>query len=804
MGSDRRLLPVLPIRAAVLFPGAAIPVAVGRPRTVRAVEAALETDDKAMFVIALRAQDEDDPGPSDLHRVGTEAVIKKVHRSPDGTFQLIVVGEQRARWDSIPRENPFMLADVRPIPMVESPGPLVEALQRTVLDLAQQAAALADPQLQGLDLCAMLGKNEEVARTIYSLATLFSFDTLSEQEILCAPTTLEALETLRRVLSHEIEVLEIRSRIADQARSELQREQREHILREQLRAIRSELGEDGSEDAVREELRIKAAHTELPDEVRAEVERELSRLASLPSAAAEYHVIIARVELILELPWRSPAPDRIDITRARSVLDRDHHGLEDVKNRILEHLGVLRMNPNAKSPILCFVGAPGVGKTSLGKSIARALNRSFERLSLGGMHDEAELRGHRRTYVGAIPGRILTGIKRAKSRDPVFMLDEVDKLGRDFRGDPASALLEVLDPEQNIAFYDNYLSLPFDLSKVFFITTANSIDGIPAPLLDRMEVILLSGYTHEEKRTIAENYLVPRQRAQAGLSEDQLAIEPASIAEMIAEYTREAGVRQLERTIAKVARKVSLRFAEGSREVVSVRPYDLIEMLGPPPIAKELWRSVTPPGVAAGLAWTESGGDVIYVEAAELPEGKGVILTGQLGDVMKESAQAAHSWLWSHSESLGIDRQRIAKAGVHVHVPAAAIPKDGPSAGITIATALASLFAGRPARTDTAMTGEMTLAGLVLPVGGVKEKVLAAHRAGFRRLILPRPNARDLTKLPDDVRREVKIVFVETVDEVLHAVLASASARPVRLSPDREPDVSYHGRKLASDKSRSA
>ncbi len=776
MTSEHQLLPVLPIRAAVLFPGATIPVAVGRPRTVRAVESAMATDDKRIFVVALRDPHASDPGAGQLHRIGTEGIIKKLHRFPDGTLQLVVLGERRARWESMIREAPHFVAEVRPLPMIESPGAAVEALERTVLDLAQNAAAMADPQLVGLDLSALMGQVEHSDRLIYSLATLFSFEPAAEQEILASPTTLEALETLRSVLVHEMDVLEIRNRIADQARGELAREQREHILREQLRAIRTELGEEASEEAQRNDLRLRAADAHLPPEVMSEAERELARMGSLPAASAEYHVVVSRLELILELPWTKLTSGDVDISLARRILEEDHHGLPDVKSRILEHLGVLRMNPSAKSPIICFVGPPGTGKTSLGHSISRALGRGFERLSLGGMHDEAELRGHRRTYVGAIPGRILQGIRRAKCRDPVFMLDEVDKIGRDFRGDPSSALLEILDPEQNVTFYDNYLALPFDLSRVFFITTANTLETIPPPLLDRMEVISLSGYTHREKLAIAESFLVPRQRTQVGLTAEDLTFDTHAIADMISEHTREAGVRQLERTIGKVARKVALRFAEGDTTPKTIRTSDVADMLGPPAISSELLRSVMPPGVAPGLAWTEAGGDVIYVEAAELPEGRGVILTGQLGEVMKESAQAAHSYLWSRAAQLGLDRDRFARSGVHLHVPAAATPKDGPSAGITMATALASLFIGRSARSDTAMTGEMTLAGLVLPVGGVKEKVLAAHRAGFRRIVLPRANARDLKKLPEDVRRELNIVLAETVDEVLDATLTEATA----------------------------
>jgi ATP-dependent Lon protease len=494
-------------------------------------------------------------------------------------------------------------------------------------------------------------------------------------------------------------------------------------------------------------------------------------MEKLPSSAPDYHVIRAHLDLILELPWRKATEAELDLARARQTLDEDHFDLKEVKERILEHLGVLKLNPSAKAPILCLVGPPGVGKTSLGQSIARAMGRKFERLSLGGLHDESELRGHRRTYIGSMPGRIIQGVRRAAVNNPVLMLDEVDKLGRDFHGDPAAALLEILDPEQNKTFRDNYLDLPFDLSKVFFITTANTLETIPQPLLDRMELLRLGGYSEEEKIMIAWRYLIPRQLKEVGLTAEQLTITDEALRRAISRYTREAGLRQLERAIGRLARKIALRFAEGKTEAVTIESEDLAEMLGPEKFFPEQARKQLPPGVATGLAWTEAGGDVLYVEATLLPEGRSLIITGQLGEVMQESAKAAQSYIWSHADELGIDRSLFKGSGVHIHVPAGAIPKDGPSAGVTMATALASLYAKTPARSDTAMTGEITLTGLVLPIGGVKEKVLAARRAGLRRVILPKENEKDLRELPDNVREAMEIIFAERVEDALSTAI---------------------------------
>jgi ATP-dependent Lon protease len=632
--------------------------------------------------------------------------------------------------------------------------------------LAVRALALTQPQAADR-LSQLIADAKDSLRLVYTLAPMFSLELEKEQALLEAPAVADCLRLMHSYLAQELQVLELRSKIANEAQSEMSREQREYLLRQQLRAIQKELGGENPEQSEIELLRDRLEKADLPEEVRKEAERELGKLEKLPPAAPDYHVTRTYLEFLLELPWKKSTEDVLDISRARQILDEDHYDLREVKERILEQLGVLKLNPTAKSPILCFVGPPGVGKTSLGQSIARALSRKFERFSLGGLHDEAELRGHRRTYIGALPGRIIQAIRRAGVNNPVLMLDEVDKLGRDFRGDPAAALLEILDPEQNRTFRDNYLDLPFDLSKVFFITTGNALDTIPQPLLDRMELLRLAGYSEEEKIEIAKRYLIPRQLKETGLKPEDCVITEDALRSIIALYTREAGVRQLERTIGRIARKVALRHAEGNREPVTVTREDLTTWLGPRRFSLEQTRRQLPPGVATGLAWTETGGDVLYVEAILLPNGRGMTLTGQLGEVMQESARAAQSYVWSHAEELGIDGAKFRRYGVHIHVPAGAIPKDGPSAGVTMATALASVYTRYTVRVDTAMTGEITLTGLVLPVGGIKEKVLAARRVGLKRVILPRENQKDLSELPEDVAKEMEFIFADKIEDVL-------------------------------------
>jgi ATP-dependent Lon protease len=619
-------------------------------------------------------------------------------------------------------------------------------------------------------MASLLEQTEDPAALAYLIAAMLNLETKEAIALLTLDDLTRLLQEVYERFSKEVQILELQRKIAGETKVEIDKTQREYILRQQLKQIKKELGEDDEENEV-EQLRQRLNETELPEEVRSELERELSRLQRLAPAAPDYQVLRGYLEFALELPWTATTTDQHDLIRAQEILNQDHFGLDDVKDRIIEHLAVMHLKPDAPSPILCFVGPPGVGKTSLGQSIARALDRRFERFSLGGVHDEAELRGHRRTYVGALPGRILQAMRRAGVRNPVVMLDEVDKLGRDFRGDPASALLEILDPAQNHTFRDHYLDLPFDLSRTFFICTANTLETIPGPLLDRMEILSLAGYSEEEKREIARQYLIPRQIEQTGLQPDQLSLSDTVLQRIISHYTREAGVRQLERTIGRMARKIARRVAmqEGLPTVIDVD--DLDDLLGPEAYRIEAVRQHLPAGVVAGLAVTATGGDVLYVEAQVLPGGKGLTLTGQLGEVMRESAEIARNLLWAEASRFAIDVHRFEENGLHIHVPAGATPKDGPSAGIAMATALTSLLANRPVRTDTAMTGEITLAGLVLPVGGVKEKVLAAHRAGLQRVILPKANAKDLRKLPSDVYNEMEFIFVERFAEVIHAAI---------------------------------
>ena len=769
-------LPLLPLKNTVLFPFVWMPLTAGRPASIAAIEAVLAREDKELVVVAQRDAAVESPGPQDFFSIGTKAVVKRMARRPDGSMELMVQGVERVVVIRIEQTEPYLRARVRLAPIPAEHNTEIEALQRAIIELATRAIQLAQPNASA-EFTQMLAANDDPLRLVYVIGSLLSLELHKEQALLEAPTRLDALRLMHAHLTHELQVLELRHQINSQAQSEMSRQQREYFLRQQLRAIQQELGEEQPEQAEAALLRQRLEEANLPEEVHKEAERELSRMERLPAAAPDYHVIRTYLELLFALPWRQGTEDQLDLARARQVLDEDHFDLKEVKERILEQLGVLKLNPTANAPILCFVGPPGVGKTSLGQSIARALGRKFERLSLGGMHDEAELRGHRRTYIGALPGRILQALRRAEANNPLLMLDEVDKLGRDFRGDPAAALLEILDPAQNHTFRDNYLDLPFDLSKVFFITTANTLDTIPSPLLDRMEVLQLSGYSAEEKLEIARRYLIPRQLKETGLTADQCVFTDAALHHVIARYTREAGVRQLERTIGRLARRVALQVAEGRTEPVTIRPEDLSEMLGPERFSIELARKQLPPGVATGLAWTEAGGDVLYIEATLLPEGTGLTLTGQLGAVMQESAKAAQSFMWSHAEMLGIDRTLFKDAGVHIHVPAGAIPKDGPSAGITMATALASIYTGIAVRSDTAMTGEITLTGLVLPIGGVKEKVLAARRADIRRVILPAGNEKDLPELPENVRAEMEFLWVERIEEVFAAAMPQLAER---------------------------
>jgi ATP-dependent Lon protease len=745
-----------------------MPLAVGRAKSIAAIQYALKTESREILVVTQRDSSVELPEPGDLFPFATRAVIKRSGRNSDGKIELLVLGLERVEMGAYSGED-FYSAEYTPAPVPEENSPEIEALHREVVDLATKVLKHANIELPN-EFARMITNQGDPLQLTYLLASVLSMDVNVEQSLLAADTRESALQLIHANLSHEIEILEIRGKIASKAQKEMGKEQREYFLRQQLKAIQTELGGKEGESEL-DILRERLTSADLPEDVRKEAERELGRLERLSAQAPDYNVGRTWLELILELPWNKASDSAIDIAGARQILAEDHYGLKEVKERILEHLGVLKLNANAKAPILCFVGPPGVGKTSLGQSIARALGRKFERLSLGGMHDEAELRGHRRTYIGAMAGRIIQAIRRGGVNNPVLMLDEVDKMGRDFRGDPAAALLEVLDPEQNKTFRDNYLDLPFDISKVFFVMTANTLDTIPQALLDRMEVVRLAGYSEEEKLEIARRYQVPKQLKEAGLSTDICALSDEALRIIISRYTREAGVRQLERAIGRVMRKVALKVAEGTPGAVAIQKEELTELLGPERFSPEQARKNVPAGVATGLAWTEAGGDVLYIEAALLKDGKGLSLTGQLGDVMQESAKTAQSYIWSHNLQLNIDQSLFRRYGVHIHVPAGGIPKDGPSAGVTMTTALTSLYTGLPVRSDTAMTGEVTLSGLVLPVGGIKEKMLAARRLGIRRVIIPKQNEKDLRDLPADAREEMEFIFAEHVHEVLRAAI---------------------------------
>ncbi|HKQ99531.1 MAG TPA: endopeptidase La [Pyrinomonadaceae bacterium] len=782
---------VLPLQQTTLFPETVVPLAVGRPRSIAAVESALSTEEKLLACVSVRTENVtgSDATPADLYEVGTLVMIKRMMRDDD-TMQLIVQGTERVRILSWTQEQPYLRARLEILPELKvEDAEEVEAIKRNVQGLIQQALAML-PQVPPEVRAAVMAANDPV-RLAYFLASVLDLGVEQEQKMLEANTVDELLRLAHGLLAREVEIMGIRSKIATEAQTEMNKAQRDYILRQQMKAIQKELGDDeGGERAEAEMMRERLEAADLPEEVRKEAERELKRMEKLPAAAPDYHVIRTYLEYVLELPWKKSTEDKLDLKEARRILDEDHYGLEDIKERILEFLAVIKLKPEAKSPILCFVGPPGVGKTSLGRSIARALGREFERMSLGGMRDEAELRGHRRTYIGAMPGRIIQGLRRAGVNNPVMMLDEIDKLGNDYRGDPAAALLEILDPQQNNSFRDHYLDLPFDLSKVFFIATANQLGPIPAPLRDRMEVIRLAGYSDQEKLHIARQYLVPRQVQENGLSDEQFSITDAALQLIAARYTREAGVRQMERTIGSIVRKAALKIAQNEATAVTVDAPDIKEYLGAPRFYPEEARKELPAGVATGMAWTEMGGEVLFIEATLLPGGSGLTITGQLGEVMQESARAARSFLWSHAAEFGIDQEMFKSYGVHLHVPAGAIPKDGPSAGVTITSALASLYTGRRVRPDTAMTGEITLSGLVFPVGGIKEKVMSAHRAGIRRIILPARNEGDLEDIPDDVRRELEIIPVSRIGEVLDAALEMLVANPPP-PPQPSPDTGH-------------
>jgi ATP-dependent Lon protease len=775
-------LGILPLRDTLLFPQAILPLAVARDRSVALVNEAVQ-ERKVIGVVTQRDPETQEPTESDLYRVGTLTNIHKMFKFPDGSLRLVVQGVQRFRLLALTQDRPFIKAQVELIPdEVPSEQEIeVKALAQSVLGFFQRVVDLS-PNVPD-ELGALASNIQEPARLADFIAgSLPSLNTAQKQEILETLDVKSRLERINGVLVKDLEVLEVGSKIQSQVKNELQKNQREYYLREQMKAIQKELGDSDDQQREIEELREKIEAAGIPDESKKEVIRELERLSRMSPAAAEYTVARTYLDWVVSLPWSKRTESGIDLIKAKEVLDNDHYDLEKVKDRILEYLAVRKMKPDIKGPILCFVGPPGVGKTSLGKSIASALERKFHRLSLGGMRDEAEIRGHRRTYIGALPGQILQGLRRTESKNPVMILDEVDKIGTDFRGDPAAALLEVLDPEQNNTFKDHYIDLPFDLSEVLFITTANILDTVPPALRDRMEVIRLAGYTEEDKLHIARRHLIPRQLENHGLGPEQVAFGDEALVKLIREYTREAGLRNLEREIASIIRKVARRRAEGVEETVVLTPEKVEEFLGAPYFLRdeELDERAKDPGVATGLSWTAAGGDVLYIEASQMFGKKGLTLTGQLGDVMKESAQTALSWVRAHARQLGIEDSFFERVDLHLHVPEGAIPKDGPSAGVTLVTALVSLLTSRPLRARVAMTGEITLSGRVLPVGGIKEKVLAAHRLGVKEVLLPRRNEKAVKEdIPENVRADLDIHLVSSIEEVLERALTPGAPQPI-------------------------
>jgi ATP-dependent Lon protease len=778
-------LGILPLRDTILFPNAILPLAVARESSVALVNDAVR-ERAVIGVITQRDPAVDDPVESDLFRVGTLTHIHKMFKFPDGSLRLVVQGIQRFRVTQIVQYKPFIKARVEVVRDVQPQEHEVEirALGQTVLSLFQRVVELS-PNLSD-ELATLAGNIQDPSRMADFVAgSLTTLTTAQKQEILEILEVRTRLDRVHKILVKDLEVLEVGNKIQSQVKTELQKNQREYYLREQMKAIQKELGEGDDQQRETSELKDKIEKCGMPDEAKKEALRELDRLSKMSPAAAEYTVTRTYLDWLVSLPWNKRTEGELNIVKAKDILDNDHYDLEKVKDRILEYLAVRKMKPDIKGPILCFVGPPGVGKTSLGRSIASAMGRKFHRISLGGMRDEAEIRGHRRTYIGALPGQIIQGLRRAESRNPVFMLDEIDKLGADFRGDPSAALLEVLDPEQNNSFKDHYIDLPFDLSEVLFICTANILDPVPPALKDRMEVIRLAGYTEEDKLHIARRHLIPRQLDNHGMKHENIAFGDEALVKLIREYTREAGLRNLEREIASIIRKVARRHAEGTDETIALTPEKVEEFLGAPYFMREeMEERTTLPGVALGLSWTAAGGEVLYIEASQMWGNKNLNLTGQLGEVMKESAQAALSWVRSHARQLGIEDSFFERIDLHLHVPEGAIPKDGPSAGITLVTALVSLLTQRPVRGRVAMTGEMTLTGRVLPVGGIKEKVLAAHRLGVKEVILPKRNEKAVKEdLPENVRNDLKIHLVSSIEEVLE--LALMPGEPYELMRDK-------------------
>ncbi|HET7043489.1 MAG TPA: endopeptidase La [Gaiellaceae bacterium] len=781
------ILPVLPLKETVVFPQSMAPLAIGQERSIKLIDDVV-AGERMLALVTVKDGEAETPMWDDLYAIGTAAIVHKMIRVPDGTLRILVQGVDRVRLVNRVQEEPYLAAEFEAVPdEVPEASPELEALTRAVQELFARIIGLAPYLPEELQI-AVANVDDPSALCHLVASSLRTIKTEEKQQLLELADVEARLREVSKILGRELEVFELGTKIQTQVASEMEKGQREYFLRQQLKAIQDELGEGDAERAEVNELRERLDALEAPEKVMKAATRELGRLEKLPPAAAEYGVIRTYLDWILTLPWNAFTQDDLDLERAQKILDEDHYDLEKVKERIVEHLAVSKLKNDPAGPILCFVGPPGVGKTSLGHSIARTLGRKFVRISVGGVRDEAEIRGHRRTYIGAMPGTIVRGIRDAESRNPVFLIDEIDKMGADIRGDPASAMLEVLDPEQHSSFRDHYLDLPFDLSKVLFLCTANTVETIPGPLLDRMDVITLSGYTEEEKLGIARRFLVPKQLAAHGLSKRQATLGDKALRLVIREYTREAGVRNLERRIADLCRKAATQIARGKSERCRIDERRVRAWLGPRRFSGEVRKRTSQPGVATGLAYTAVGGDVLFIEAAAYP-GKGrLTITGQLGEVMQESAQAALSWVRAHAVELGLEEEWFANHDVHIHVPAGAIPKDGPSAGVTMATAISSLVQGIPVSDRIGMTGEITLTGQVLPIGGVREKVLAAQRAGLKRVVLPRENEPDLEELPKEAREQLEFVFADTIQEVFAAAFDGTAAdgrRPRAVGAER-------------------
>ncbi len=788
-------LPLLPLRSDVVFPQTVVPLVVNRSSGIKLIDEVL-IGDKMIGLVTQRHPDNDEPGLGDLYPTVCVGTVLKMLKFPDGSTRIVCQGLFRARLTEVVQTEPFLLGKIEPREDIIEEGVELDALVHHVSTLFQRMVDQSQQVPEELQVAAM--NTREPGRLADLLGSSLPFSIEEKEQLLGELNVRVRLEKLGQFLSRQLAVLELSSKIQAQVGSEITKAQRDHFLRQQIKAIQEELGEGEGENPELDELWKKLEKAKPPAEVLADAEREIERLSGMHPSSAEYSIVRTYLDWLAVLPWSKSSRDRLDLRRARKVLDADHYDLEKIKERILEYLAVRKLKKDMKGPILCLVGPPGTGKTSLGKSIARALGREFVRISLGGVHDEAEIRGHRRTYVAAMPGRIIQGIRKGGTNNPVFMLDEVDKLGADFRGDPSAALLEVLDPEQNSTFRDHYLDVDFDLSKVMFIATANMLDSIPAPLLDRMEVLQLPGYSEEEKALIARKYIVPKQLEAHGLPARLVTIADDAVHKVIADYTREAGLRNLEREIAAICRKIARKHAEGRKAATTVTKAEVSDALGPPRYFREVADRTGTPGVATGLAWTPTGGEILFIEATGMPGKGGLTLTGLLGESMRESAHAAMSYLRSHAKELGIDASWFRKTDVHIHVPGGAVPKDGPSAGVAISAALMSLFRGKPIRENLAMTGEVTLTGRVLPVGGVREKVLAARRAGIRVVLIPRHNEKDLIELPKDVKADMSFLSVDTLDDVVPLLFPAkstekfpkASTSPVRVRATTRPTPS--------------